>query len=216
MALILVDAGGENLISVASGANHALTPDDVWQAAERIRAADMLMLQLEIAAGHGLPRGGDRRRRRRAGDPQPGPRRAAARPHLAAPDLLDAQRNRGRTAHRRGRQRRGRGSPRPPRSCSRRASARSSSPSGPRGRCWPIATARRSCPAGAIEAVDATAAGDAFNGGLAWALASGRDLPTAVRQACLVGALSATRLGAQPSLPTYEEFVRFAGPAAGL
>ena len=47
VALILVDAQGENSISVASGANHALTPEDVRLAAERIRAADVLLLQLE-------------------------------------------------------------------------------------------------------------------------------------------------------------------------
>ena len=34
--------------------------------------------------------------------------------------------------------------------------------------------------------------------------------PEAVRQACVVGALSATRLGAQPSLPTRDEFLQFA------
>ena len=48
VALILVDDSGENLISVASGANHALTPQEIDQAADRIRAADVLMLQLEI------------------------------------------------------------------------------------------------------------------------------------------------------------------------
>ena len=51
-------------------------------------------------------------------------------------------------------------------------------------------------PTVAVDAVDTTAAGDAFNGGLAWALGSGLALEAAVRQACLVGALSATRLGA--------------------
>jgi len=48
-------------------------------------------------------------------------------------------------------------------------------------------------------------AGDAFNGGLAWAICGGMSLEQAIRQACLVGALSATRLGAQPSLPNQEE-----------
>ena len=47
MALILVDQRGENLISVASGANFALTADEVGRAAEAIRAADVLLLQLE-------------------------------------------------------------------------------------------------------------------------------------------------------------------------
>ena len=48
VALILVDEQGENLISVASGANHAISPQDVEKAAEPIRAADVVMLQLEI------------------------------------------------------------------------------------------------------------------------------------------------------------------------
>ena len=48
VALILVDDRGENLISVASGANHALRPADIEQAADAIRAADIVVLQLEI------------------------------------------------------------------------------------------------------------------------------------------------------------------------
>jgi ribokinase len=60
-----------------------------------------------------------------------------------------------------------------------------------------------------VEAVDSTAAGDAFSGALACALARGLALDEAVRYAGLVGALSVTRLGAQPSLPTEEEVRRF-------
>ncbi len=48
VALILVDERGENLISVASGANHALSSKEVSQVAERIRSADVVLLQLEI------------------------------------------------------------------------------------------------------------------------------------------------------------------------
>ena len=48
MALILVDDRGENLISVASGANGQLRPEDVQRAGERIRQADIVVLQLEI------------------------------------------------------------------------------------------------------------------------------------------------------------------------
>ena len=51
--------------------------------------------------------------------------------------------------------------------------------------------------------------GDAFNGGLACALARGESLQEAVRQASHVGALAVTRLGAQPSLPTAVELERF-------
>ena len=48
VALILVDEKGENMISVASGANHALTPAEVEKAAPLIGDADLLMLQMEI------------------------------------------------------------------------------------------------------------------------------------------------------------------------
>jgi ribokinase len=56
-----------------------------------------------------------------------------------------------------------------------------------------------------VKAVDTTAAGDAFNGALAVALMHGLSLEKAVRFAAAAGALSATRAGAQPSMPTSQE-----------
>jgi len=53
-----------------------------------------------------------------------------------------------------------------------------------------------------VEAVDTTAAGDAFVGALAAALAEAAPIAAAVRFACAAGAEAATRAGAQPSLPT--------------
>ena len=60
-------------------------------------------------------------------------------------------------------------------------------------------------PAVPADAQDSTAAGDAFNGGLAAALAEGVSLDDAVRKASLVASLSVRRMGAQPSLPTRAE-----------
>jgi ribokinase len=60
-----------------------------------------------------------------------------------------------------------------------------------------------------VEVVDTTAAGDAFVGGLAVALAQGQRLAGAVRYANAAGALAVTRLGAQPSLPTRQEVEEF-------
>jgi ribokinase len=56
-----------------------------------------------------------------------------------------------------------------------------------------------------VQPKDTTAAGDAFNGALAHAIARGVDLPAAIDFANHAAALSVTRLGAQPSLPTLEE-----------
>jgi ribokinase len=214
VALILVDRAGENLISVASGANHALTPDEITEAADRIERADVLMLQLEtpietvlqaarIAAKADVPV---------ILNPAPAATLPAAllkcvtylTPNeteveqltdIPVGDEASAQQAAERllemgvrhvivTLGAKG--------------------ARITSPSG--------TTLVGSTP---VEAVDTTAAGDAFNGGLAWALANGMPLQQAVRQACLVGALSATRLGAQPSLPTRDEFETFVESVAG-
>jgi ribokinase len=190
VALILVDEKGENLISVASGANHAFTPADVDRAAERIRTADALMLQLEIpmdavcraaeiAAAAGVPV---------IFDPAP----AAPLPDgllknvaYLTPNESEAERLTGIPVADEG--------------SARRAAERLLA--GKEGMVL--------IPTVPVHAVDTTAAGDAFNGGLAWALGSGMALEAAVRQACLVGALSATRLGAQPSLPTKKELDDF-------
>src|SRR5436190_14193123 len=56
-----------------------------------------------------------------------------------------------------------------------------------------------------IDAVDGTAAGDAFTACMAVSLLEGRDREDALRRACAAGALAASRLGAQPSLPTAAE-----------
>jgi len=49
-----------------------------------------------------------------------------------------------------------------------------------------------------VDAVDSTAAGDAFNGALAVAIGRGSSLEEAVARASAVGALSVTRIGANP------------------
>jgi ribokinase len=48
VALILVDRQAENFVVVVPGANMRLAPTDVEAAAERLRAADVLLMQLEI------------------------------------------------------------------------------------------------------------------------------------------------------------------------
>lgn len=53
-----------------------------------------------------------------------------------------------------------------------------------------------------VRVVDSTAAGDAFNAGLAVALLRGMNLSEAARYAAAVGAISVTRDGAQPAMPT--------------
>jgi ribokinase len=56
-----------------------------------------------------------------------------------------------------------------------------------------------------VDAVDGTAAGDAFTACLLVSLLEGRDQQAALRRACAAGALAASSFGAQPSLPTAAE-----------
>jgi ribokinase len=56
-----------------------------------------------------------------------------------------------------------------------------------------------------VNAVDGTAAGDAFTACLVVSLLEGRDREEALRRACAAGAIAASRFGAQPSVPTADE-----------
>jgi ribokinase len=56
-----------------------------------------------------------------------------------------------------------------------------------------------------VNAVDGTAAGDAFTACFVVSLIEGREREEALRRACIAGALAASRFGAQTSLPTAAE-----------
>ena len=58
-----------------------------------------------------------------------------------------------------------------------------------------------------VEAVDTTAAGDTYNGVLASVIAEGKSLIDAVHEANIAGAISVTRMGAQPAAPTRDEII---------
>ena len=210
VALILVDDRGENLISVASGANGQLRPEDVQRAGEQIRQADVVVLQLEIpldtvACAAALAN--------KAGvpvilDPAPAPAGPldAALLHNTTylkPNESEAERLTGLRVQD---------------DASAREAAERLLASGVRvaivtlgakGAFWMNREQSGFVPGCRVDALDSTAAGDAFSGALACAIARGECIEEAVRFAGLVGALSVTRLGAQPSLPTEAEAHRF-------
>lgn len=64
-------------------------------------------------------------------------------------------------------------------------------------------------PAFDVQAVDTTAAGDAFNGGFAVGLMKGMSVIESARFASAVAGISVTRHGAQPSMPTLREVEQF-------
>jgi ribokinase len=60
-----------------------------------------------------------------------------------------------------------------------------------------------------VQAVDSTAAGDCFVGALAVGLCEGKTIPAAAEFASVAAAISVTRAGAQPSLPSRDEVEKF-------
>ena len=64
-------------------------------------------------------------------------------------------------------------------------------------------------PAHKVNAVDTTAAGDVYNGAMCAALAEGMSLVEALRFATKASAISVSREGAQPSIPSREEVDNF-------
>lgn len=210
VALILVGADGQNLISVASGANLHLRPDDihavpaeVWQNARVFVACLESPLETVMA---GL------RRAKQYGmttiiNPAPADREILFAVGLRLIDvftpneseaalLTDREVRTAEDAEAAARQLQSAG-------CSRVIVTR-----GEHGCCVLDGDRVEHIPALKVEAVDAVAAGDVFNGALATALAEGRSLIEAARWASTAAAISVTRRGAQPSIPTREEIDR--------
>jgi len=80
---------------------------------------------------------------------------------------------------------------------------------GPRGLFFKNADEEMWMKAFRVKVVDTTAAGDAFMGALAVGLSEGGTIPDVLAFASAAGALAATKLGAQPSLPGRRELERF-------
>jgi len=204
VAMILVEDTGQNRIILAAGANGALAPADLDPLAAVIQGAALLITQLEVplpvvARAVALAR--------QAGVPvllNPAPA-APLPPELLAgisilvPNETEAGLLCGfpvtdpASAGAAGRWFRERGV------------GYVLVTLGERGVVAVDAAGERHFPAFKVAAVDTTAAGDTFIGGLAIALAEGRDLDAAIALGQRASALCVTRAGAQPSIPYRRE-----------
>ncbi|MBQ5899864.1 MAG: ribokinase [Alistipes sp.] len=206
VALITIDSEAENCIVVAPGANMALSPADIDVAAEEIRNADVLLMQLEspvetvtyaakMAAEAGVPV---------ILNPAPAPAEPLSEEllkslYLITPNRSEASRLSGIEV-------------KDMESAYRAAKAiRDMGPKyviitlGNEGSLLDDGTMPMRVEALKVEAVDTTAAGDTYNGVLASVIAEGRSLIEAMREANVAAAISVTRMGAQPAAPTREE-----------
>jgi ribokinase len=209
IALILVDGAGENVISVASGANLALGPDAIERELGRLGslAGDVVLVSNELAPATAAAalRGG------RAGGARtifnPAPAVGIDLAWLEFVDILTP--NRGELAALVGSPGAGSDSSgldllRAARSLAVRGAVIVTL--GPDGALVvPRDGAELTVAAIAVDVVDTTGAGDAFNGALAAALAGGRPLDDAVRRAVAAGGSATTRSGAREGMPTSED-----------
>ena len=179
VALILVDGSGENQIVVAPGANAALGPDDV-----RPAPGTAVLCQLEVSGSTVAAAAG---RAEGFFCLNAAPARPVEPSTLSRADLVVVNRYEHEALDKR----------------RVRLAAVTLGAGGAilveQGRV----VARAEPPH--VEAVDGTAAGDAFTACLVVSLLEGRDREEALRRACAAGAIAASRPGAQPSLPTAAE-----------
>jgi ribokinase len=209
-ALILVDPHGENVITVAAGANARLSVDEVRRALDGLDPSDLLVLQLEIPpqVARTAIEAARRKHVRTLLNAAPAGRLDSS--LLAGLDILVT--NESETAALVGRP-----------IDDTRSAGYAAVELHQRGVQLAIVTLGAAgsvfCLNGSAEpvdpftvtAVDSTAAGDAFVGALAVALSDGVAVPGALRLANAAGAIAASRAGAQNSLPRREDLERLFG-----
>ena len=215
-ALIVVEPGGENTVTVAPGANARLTPEDVRRAAPTGQAApDAVVAVLEVpvvAVTAAFAAAGPLRVLNAApiGDPQ------ALRDLLASCDVLVVNESEALTLL----------TLAPDLTAAgwelRAAALRGLGPAtvvvtlGSAGAAWADSTAHGSVRGFRVDALDAVGAGDTFVAALTVALASRRPTDAAVGWACAAAALATLARGAQNGMPRHVEVDELvAGRAVG-
>jgi ribokinase len=210
--IIVEAASGKNCIVLDPGANELLTAEDVSQSESAFDSSSVVLTQLEIpvaVAGAALSRG-------RAGGAitilNPAPVRLLPFSILQMVDVLtpneteanvlagrspDAALQREEDAVDLARELIGRGVKQVVMTL------------GEKGALIVTASSVMHIPAVEMSAVDTTGAGDAFNAGLATALARGTSLEAAVQFAVVTGGLAVTKEGVIPSLPSRDEVLGF-------
>jgi ribokinase len=211
VALIATDSAGQNSIIVVPGANGEVTPADLDSHVDSIRGAAIVLTQLEIplATVEHLASITQRERVPLMLDPAP----ARALPDTLFRSLDWITPNETETCILLGKS-----------SLDWKDSTMKDSAEallkrgvsnvilklGERGCYLALANGHREfIPAYKVRAVDTTAAGDAFNGAFATALVRGKDPVRAAEWASAVAAISVTRAGAQPSMPSQAEVDNF-------
>jgi ribokinase len=209
VALIVVDDNSQNAIVIVAGANGAMTPAVIDRFDAVLQAADVVICQLEIpdaTVGHAL------KRARALGktvilNPAPASRPLPADWYAAIDYLIPNESEAAALS----------GLPVDSLQTAEVAASHLIGMGagkviitlGAEGSLFTSGKGFEHFPAPKVKAVDTTAAGDTFVGGFAAALASGKSEAEAIRYGQIAAALSVTRAGAQPSIPTMSDVQAF-------
>ncbi|MCA9448482.1 MAG: ribokinase, partial [Candidatus Omnitrophica bacterium] len=208
IALIVVDAAGENQIAVAWGANGALSPNQIDEALEALETADVILTQLEmpIESVERVAELAHRLGKTFVLNPapvQPLPDSLLMKVDIVTPNLGELGELTGRDID----------SLDSVESAAKHLLSKGCGAvvvtQGAEG-CLAV-TPEESWWVKAIEvdARDTVGAGDCFSGNLAAALAEGLTLKEGIKWATVAAGLSVTRLGAQASMPARDEIERY-------
>ena len=207
LAVINVDKQGENTIVVISGANMAHNGREIERCRQALTTAKVLLLQLETPLETSLAAA------QAAGetgawvilDPAPAkplPAEAYRLCHMLTPNEIEAEILVGFR-------------PKNPAEAARAASILCERgletaviKLGAQGVYYQSGSETGFVEPFAVEAIDTVAAGDAFNGGLAVALAEERPLAEAIRWGAATGALATTKIGASSAMPSRAELMK--------
>ncbi|WP_130904951.1 MULTISPECIES: ribokinase [unclassified Pseudomonas] len=209
VALIVVDDNSQNTIVIVAGANGALTPALIGCFDAVLQAADVIICQLEVpdvTVGHALKRARELGKvviLNPAPASQPLPADWYANIDYLIPNESEASALSGLAVE--------------SRQSAEAAATRLIEMGagkviitlGAEGSLFADGKSCAHFPAPAVKAIDTTAAGDTFVGGFAAALAGGQSEAEAIRFGQIAAALSVTRAGAQPSIPTLSDVQAF-------
>ncbi len=208
VALIFVDENGENSIAVASGANDALSREDIKRAKPAFKKAAVVLFQLEtpiesVTFGAELANDYEANVVLNPAPAQELTNDLLQNVSILTPNeseascLTDVQVTGLKSAEQAAHQLRNRGVNSVVITL------------GDEGALMATSEEVRHLPGHEVNPEDTTAAGDAFNGALSCALSEGQSLSDAVEFANRVGALATRTRGAQPSLPQRNEVEQF-------
>ena len=203
-AMIFVDQKGENCIGVADGANADLSPDSIGKHEQQISQSDVVLLQMEIPLNTVMAAAKQAFENRQTVILNPAPasgfnKELLNQVSIFTPNQIEMEQIYGSSLGD---------------ELSMRNAALSLLEQGPQavivtlgeaGVYLVTADSQTQFPAFQVEVKDTTAAGDVFNGALAFAIASDMPLHDAVEFGMAAAALSVQTIGAIPSVPERRE-----------